>query len=94
MRVTIGSYGEYSSNNYGVNTMCVGVGNMILYFSYRTVVAVNIPGKGFYICENKWGPTTGKHLNWIDGGDKEGRMSYDDFQKLLSSIDVEIDVKL
>jgi len=32
------------------------------------------------VSENVWGPTTGKHLNWIDGGDKKSRLPYNQFQ--------------
>ena len=39
------------------------------------------PAKGAYrfrqwlVAENTWGPTTGKHLNWLDNGHKEDRVS-------------------
>jgi len=29
--------------------------------------------------ENQWWPTTGKHLNWIDGGDQKERLSKEEF---------------
>lgn len=78
------SYGDYSSDNYGVNTLVfTDADGRNFYFSYRTVVAVTVPGKGKIVHQNYWGTTTGKHLNWIDGGDKEAkarRLSYEEFE--------------
>ncbi|MHC1625204.1 MAG: hypothetical protein ACXQS2_04330 [Methermicoccaceae archaeon] len=82
--IRIGSYGKYSSYNYGLNTLYVKVGNLTLYFSYDTVVAFKHPDYGFVVCENVFSPTTGKHLNWLDGGDKKGRVPYDKFKELLN----------
>lgn len=50
--------------------MEVTVGNVTLWFSYRTVVAFSTPETGLVVRENDWKGTTGKHLNWIDGGNK------------------------
>lgn len=36
-----------------------------MYFSYETLVAIGVFGGGSIIIENKWGPTTGRHLNAI-----------------------------
>ena len=43
-------------------------------------------GLGFpkTVRENDWGPTTGKHLNWIDNGNKEHRISGEEFEKQLA----------
>ena len=60
------SYGNYSSNNYGVNTLQFIMPGITLYFSYQTVVAYWTPKDGRVVTENMWGPTTGKHLNWIE----------------------------
>ena len=57
-----------------------------LFFSYETLVAfrfANDPCPSLVICENVWGPTTGKHLNWIDNGTpiaKKFRLSRDKFE--------------
>lgn len=60
------NYGNYSSDNYGVHTLCFidSMGNKYWY-SYETLVAFRINGE-FHISENYWGTTTGKHLNWIN----------------------------
>ena len=59
------NYGNYSSDNYGVNSLCFVIGGDRFWFSYNTCVAFRINGE-FHIRENVWGTTTGKHLNWID----------------------------
>ena len=59
------NYGNYSSDNYGVHTLCFVEGNNKFWFSYDTLVAFSINGE-FHIIKNYWGNTTGKHLNWIN----------------------------
>lgn len=67
------------------NYATVEVGPVTLYFSYRTVIAFST-GHGIRVRENSWGPTTGKHLNRIDGGDKKSRLSSDDFEFELARV--------
>lgn len=80
------NYGCYSSDNYGANSIAIELGTRTVYYSYNTVVAFKgYNSKGEYfdcICENIWGTTTGKHLNWINS-DKSQRLSYNEFQKQL-----------
>ena len=60
------SCGNYSSDNYGVNSLCFEEDNGDkYYFSYKTLVAFKINGE-FHIIKNYWGNTTGKHLNLIN----------------------------
>lgn len=60
------NYGNYSSDNYGVHTLCfTDTSGNRFWYSYDTLVAFRIKGE-FHIRKNVWGPTTGKHLNWID----------------------------
>lgn len=59
------NYGEYLSDNYGVNSLAFEDANGIYWFSYQTLVAFSINGE-FHIIKNYWGTTTGKHLNWIN----------------------------
>ena len=82
--VQISNYGEYSSNNYRVNSLRVDIGILTLWFSYKTVVAFSLPGE-LVIRENDWGPTTGKHLNWIDL-DKSKRIPSDEFEARLKTV--------
>lgn len=85
MLPTFRSYGDYSSSNYGVNSLCFTVKDLEIYFSYKTPVAFWHPSTGLVIRQNDWGPTTGKHLNWIDS-DKSKRISGEDFEDKLNKI--------
>jgi hypothetical protein len=76
---TITNYGQYSSDNYGVNSLRVDVGSLTIWFSYKTPIAFQANGSRI-VRQNQWGPTTGKHLNWIDGGDRKGRISSEEFE--------------
>lgn len=78
------SYGEYSSSNYGVNCMVFDLPNGIdFYYSYQTLVAFRTPEHGLTVCKNTYSNTTGKHLNWIDGGNKATRLDREEFEELL-----------
>lgn len=57
--------------NYSV----VYLGDKTLYFSYQTLIAFRAPGYGLVVRQNDWSATTGKHLNYIDGGDKSKRLT-------------------
>ena len=85
-RVSIRSYGDYSSDNYGAHSLQVQIGNLELCFSYRTVVAFSTPATGLRVCENVWGSTTGKHLNWIDSGNKKSRLPSNEFDAELEAV--------
>lgn len=88
---TINNYGYYSSNNYGAHSLKVEIPpsnknkhGITLYFSYETLIAF----EGFIggssqkvVIKNQWGVTTGKHLNFIDGGSKN-RVEEKEFNKL------------
>lgn len=52
----------------------VTLGELTVWFSYRTPVGYMVPGEGRVVRENEWGPTTGRHLNEIDRGDKAARL--------------------
>ena len=78
------NYGDYSSDNYGVNSLEFTIGNLSVYFSYKTPVAFSTPGR-FVIRENDWGSTTGKHLNWLES-DKSKRISGVEFEEELKKV--------
>lgn len=83
---SIESYGNYSSDNYGAHSLRFDIGIMTVWFSYTTPVAFQSSGK-LVVRQNDWGPTTGKHLNWIDSGDsqsKKERVAGSEFERLLS----------
>lgn len=84
---TVSNYGEYASSNYGAHTLCfTDERGYDFYFSYQTCIAFRTPKTGLVVRENSWGPTTGKHLNWIDGGRKKDRIGHTRFEALLETI--------
>lgn len=85
MDVSIRTYGQYSSSNYGAHALRVNIGSLALWFSYETIVDFN-NGNGARVSQNDWQSTTGKHLNWIDGGNeaKKARLPRAQFLKELN----------
>lgn len=82
LNVRVWNYGNYSSNNYG-SCRAVTIGDLILYYSYNTVVAFRDGNKPLVISQNIWSNTTGRHLNWINP-DKTVRIPNDEFEDTLS----------
>jgi len=56
--------------------------NLKVYYSYTTPVALEIDGV-LKVSENQWSVTTGRHLTWIDGGNKKGRLKREEFNQLV-----------
>lgn len=73
------TYCNYKSDNYGTRALRFDHEGNTFWFSYKTLIAFRA-GPNRYVRTNDWGPTTGKHLNAIDGGDKKARLSSDDFE--------------
>ena len=76
------------------NYATVTVGPITLHYSYQTVIAFNT-GNGLVVRENDWGPTTGKHLNRVDGGGKAAkarRIPGETFEAQLEGIVSRIEV--
>lgn len=73
----------------GQANFTIVVANRVRYwFSYSTCVAFQAMGHT-YVRKNVWGTTTGKHLNAIDGGDrqaKEKRLDQADFFDALELV--------
>jgi hypothetical protein len=69
-----------------VHSLAFQLGAVTVYFSYETPVAFEAPGHGLVVRENDWGPTTGKHLNWIDGGNHKLRLPGSEFEKQLQEV--------
>ncbi len=85
MNVNYRNYGNYSSDNYGSHTLVfTDAKGREFYFSYKTLVAFKVGGQ-LYVHQNIWGVTTGKHLNWIDGGRKEARLSANEFARVYKN---------
>lgn len=63
----------------------VVIGDLTMYFSYRTCIAYAVPGQGLVARVNDWGPTTGKHLAEV-GVDKADRIPGTEFEARLRAI--------
>lgn len=84
----VSNYGRYSSENYGAHTLVfTDAQGRDFYYSYKTLVAIRSPETGLVVRENEWGPTTGKHLNWIDGGDHKNRVDSSRFEEIVFDLE-------
>ena len=77
------SFHTYCRNTTPSNALCFDLGQLTVWFSYHTPVAFRGNGHSLTVHENVWGPTTGKHLNAIDGGYRAARVSGEEFDKRL-----------
>ncbi len=50
------------------------------WFSYDTLIAFKSKAGKVHARTNDWKTTTGKHLNQVDGGNKEGRLNFEAFK--------------
>jgi len=64
------------------NFYIVSLPNGRVAFSYKTVIGVYCYGEGWTVAINTWGPTTGKHLNWLDE-DKATRIDQDKVEAMV-----------
>jgi hypothetical protein len=67
------------------NFAMLEIGHKKIYFSYATPIAFH-DGTRLWVRQNAWGPTTGKHLNAIDGGDalaRANRYDGETFERML-----------
>lgn len=69
----------YCPNTTAENAQRIDAGPVVVWYSYRTAVAIQIDDGPIVVRRNEWGPTTGKHLNAIDDGEKSSRVSADEF---------------
>lgn len=82
MRIpTVSCYAPGTSGDLA-NCIRVDIEPLVLWFSYRTLIAFKVGGLPIVVHENDWGVTTGKHLNAIDREDKGNRVSDQQFQAL------------
>jgi len=77
-----------SIENLGtVNANKVWIGNLVVWFSYKTPVGFSFHGKR--VCrQNEWSTTTGKLLNDIEP-DHSLRVTGEEFQKLLAQAELD-----
>lgn len=74
---------QFGDTNNGV---MVTIGSLDLYFSYATLVAYTDPEDGKVVSENHWSQTTGKHLNYVDGGNKKDRLPAQKFDAKVGAM--------
>ena len=62
-------------------------GDGTFYISYQTCIAYRLskPCSGLVIRQNDWGPTTGRHLNYIND-DKSIRVTSEEFERALEAL--------
>ena len=58
---------------------------MEVAFSYETPIGFELDGR-WYVRTNAWGATTGKHLNFLDGGNKANRLDGQEFTDRLHGL--------
>jgi hypothetical protein len=82
---------HYYGNSVSAKTNAIKVifKDIEVYFSYETIIAVNINEK-LFIAKNQWGTTTGKHLNAIDKN-KSIRVDYSEIQDLVKKLKITLD---
>ena len=75
-------YGNSASAENNAKVVTLPNGDKV-WFSYETMVAyMNGETMERKVIKNYWGTTTGKHLNAIDGGDKEAKAKRVDTETL------------
>lgn len=89
MSTQLPTFDTYCDNTTPGNALVFDLGSGLrVWYSYKTPVAFCVPGPGAVVVrENVWGPTTGKHLNAIDGGGpaKKARVGGADFEARLAA---------
>jgi hypothetical protein len=65
------------------NAVCVELGNVTVWFSYRTMVAFEVEGHPRVVHRNDWSSTTGRHLTAIDGGSAKAHLERVDHETFL-----------
>ena len=88
MKIRVGTYYNKQANNTYVE-----IGELTIYFSYKTPIAFYHYTTGIVVRENDWGPTTGKHLNSIEP-EKANRLHGDTFEKQLNTILTVLNIKV
>ena len=63
----------------------VRINDIVIWFSYQTPIAFHHPSTGEVVRENDWGPTTGKHLNYIEAR-HDRRVSGEEFQRRFDAV--------
>ena len=65
------------------NFSIVQLGDRSVAFSYNTPIGFSLYHEPWTTRVNDWGPTTGKHLNWLN--DDTDRLDSDEFESQLAA---------
>jgi hypothetical protein len=78
---------EHPTNRDNFSIVWIGHGVRVA-FSYSTPIGVYVTGEGWTLRTNEWGPTTGKHLNYLDQipTSRAPRVSGEIFKDILSDV--------
>ena len=79
----IATFHSYAPNKKAYNALCITIGGVQVFYSYQTPVAFRTADGRLVVRQNEWNQTSGKHLNWIDGGDQTSRIPGKEFVKRL-----------
>lgn len=67
------------------NFTVVQLGNLSVWFSYETPIAFQSGHGRIVVRENEWGPTTGKHIGYVNP-DKGARVDGVVFESMLARV--------
>lgn len=68
------------------NFSCVKLGELEVWFSYRTPIAFRVGYGPIVVRVNEWGATTGKHMAYLGNRDRLGRISGMEFERQLGEV--------
>jgi hypothetical protein len=66
------------------NSAVVSIGDRELFFSYQTLVAMFVPGKGYLRTDRKFSTTTSKHIGLYLGGKGASTVPHDELQDMAT----------
>lgn len=81
--IRIDAYGDYKSDWNG-RAMKLVLDGITIWFSYSTPIAFRNHGGKIVATENRWGTTTGRHLNFLEPN-KDRRVDADTFAAMLDA---------
>lgn len=84
------SYRTNANGNVINNFRIIELGDVTIYYSYKTVIGFYTPKHGLVASENVWGTTTGKHLNLFSN--YEERIPREKFLEMLNNIILDIKI--
>jgi hypothetical protein len=73
---------------YGINnnSLEITIGSVKVWFSYTTPIAFKVDGDQLVVRRNVWSNTTGRHMNFIDGGKHRSRVNAEVFERLWNDL--------